>query len=256
MPPLRNEIKHLNFTVQRKRDGDYIWLDTDGEILLDLNLEKKRHQPIAFSITKDAPELANIIKDSYNLYPREYVFTPKNIYPNLNKKASQASLDARLNALFAFTGKRVSVNSLRSSYVSYMVHQAMVKGKLLSVKEKNKIAEKMRSSRKYFDESYTKRFQINPQPQAHPIKQEDNNIVYSSILYESNVPLSTKYQANLLASKFILAKQYPPVSLTSDSTLFSAQAYGNGTNNRIVCRAGTPPFASKCKSKQRTKQQN
>jgi hypothetical protein len=35
----------------------------------------------------------------------------------------------------------------------------MVKGKLLSVKEKNKIAEKMRSSRKYFDESYTKRFE-------------------------------------------------------------------------------------------------
>jgi hypothetical protein len=115
----------------------------------------------------------------------------------------------------------------------------------------NKIAEKMRSSRKYFDESYTKRFQINPQPQAHPIKQEDNNIVYSSILYESNVPLFTKYQANLLASKFILAKQYPPVSLTSDSTLFSAQAYGNGTYNRIVCRAGTPPFASKCKRRAR-----
>ena len=137
----------------------YTGSESDGEILLDLNLEKKCHQPIAFSITKDAPELAKIIKDSYNLYPREYVFTPKNIYPNLNKKASQASLDARLNALFAFTGKRVSVNSLRSSYVSYMVHQAMVKGKLLSVKEKNKNAEKMRSSRKYFDERYTKRFE-------------------------------------------------------------------------------------------------
>ena len=174
IPPLRNEIKHLNFTIQRKRDNDYIWMDTDGEILLDLNLEKKRHKPIAFSISKDAPELANIIKDSYNLYPREYVFTPKNTYPNFNKKASQASLDARLKALFAFTGKSVSINSLRSSYVSYMVHQAMVKGKLLSVKEKNKIAEKMRSSRKYFDESYTKLFQINPQQQAHPIKQEDN----------------------------------------------------------------------------------
>ena len=174
IPPLRNEIKHLNFTIQRKRDNDYIWMDTDGEILLDLNLEKKRHKPIAFSISKDAPELANIIKDSYNLYPREYVFTPKNTYPNFNKKASQASLDARLKALFAFTGKSVSINSLRSSYVSYMVHQAMVKGKLLSVKEKNKIAEKMRSSRKYFDESYTKLFQINPKQQAHPIKQEDN----------------------------------------------------------------------------------
>ena len=177
IPPLRNEIKHLNFTIQRKRDNDYIWLDTDGEILLDLNLEKKRHEAIYFSLTKDAPELANIIRDSYSLYPREYVFTPKNTYPNLNKKASQASLDARLKALFAFTGKNVSVNSLRSSYVSYMVHQAMLKGKLLSVKEKNKIAEKMRSSRKYFDESYTKLFQMNPQQQAHPIiKQEDNNI--------------------------------------------------------------------------------
>ena len=52
----------------------------------------------------------------------------------------------------------------------------MLKGKLLSVKEKTKIAEKMRSLRKYFDESYTKRFQINPQQQAHPIiKQEENN---------------------------------------------------------------------------------
>ena len=52
----------------------------------------------------------------------------------------------------------------------------MLKGKLLSVKEKSKIAEKMRSSRKYFDVSYTKLLQINLQQQAHPIiKQEENN---------------------------------------------------------------------------------
>ena len=49
-----------------------------------------------------------------------------------------------------------------------MVHQGMVKGKLLTVKEKNKIAEKMRSSRKYLDESYTKLFQLD-QPQPQPI---------------------------------------------------------------------------------------
>ena len=55
-----------------------------------------------------------------------------------------------------------------------MVHQGMVKGKLLTVKEKNKIAEKMRSSRKYLDESYTKLFQIDqPQPQPN-IKVEEN----------------------------------------------------------------------------------
>ena len=87
-------------TFQRKMDNDYIWLDNDGEILLDLNLRKKRHDPILFSITKDTPELANIFTDSNSLYPRDYVFTPKNTYPNLNKKASQASLDARLRELF------------------------------------------------------------------------------------------------------------------------------------------------------------
>ena len=100
------------------------------------------------------------------------VFTPRKTFPNLDKKASEASLDGRLRDLFSHTDKNVSVNSLRSSYVSYMVHQGMLKGKLLSVKEKNKIAERMRSSRKYLDESYTKLFQVEPIQQPK-IKQEE-----------------------------------------------------------------------------------
>ena len=144
-----------------------------GRVFLDLNLEKKRHDPIQFNLTKDAPKLATLIEDSYKLYPREFVFTPKNTYPKLDKKASQKSLDTRLSELFSHTGKNVSVNSLRSSYVSYMVHQGMIRGKLLSVKEKNKIADRMRSSRKYLDESYTKLFQMN-QIQQPEIKQEEN----------------------------------------------------------------------------------
>ena len=159
IPPLRNEVKHLKFTHSNKTDYDYIWLDNDGEVLLDLNLNKKRHDPIVFSLTKDAPELAKLITDSYTLYPREYVFTAKNKYPDLTKKASENSLDGRLRSLFYFTGKNVSVNSLRSSYVSYMVHQGLLRGKLLSVKEKENMAKKMRTSRKYIDESYTKLFQ-------------------------------------------------------------------------------------------------
>ena len=126
IPPLRNEVKHLDFTHTKKDDGDYIWFSTDGNVLLDLNLEKKRHEPIQFNLSRDAPQLAALIQDSYKLYPREFVFTPKNTYPKLDKKASQSSLDTRLSVLFWHTGKNVSVNSLRSSYVSYMVHQGMV----------------------------------------------------------------------------------------------------------------------------------
>ena len=81
-------------------DNDCIWLDSDGEILLDLNSEMKCHDPNVFSITKDAPALANIIKVSYTWYPREYVFAPKNT--KFNKKAIPPSLDARLKALFTF----------------------------------------------------------------------------------------------------------------------------------------------------------
>ena len=59
----------------------------DGKVLLDLNLEKKRHEPIQFNLSRDAPHLATLIQDSYQLYPREFVFTPKNKYPKLDKKS-------------------------------------------------------------------------------------------------------------------------------------------------------------------------
>ena len=41
IPPLRNEIKHLDFTHTKKDNGDYIWFSIDGKVLLDLNLEEK-----------------------------------------------------------------------------------------------------------------------------------------------------------------------------------------------------------------------
>ena len=104
----------------------------DGEVIFDLNFEEEKTPPKTFCLSKDAPDIANVIKDNYSLYNRWYIFTPKNTYPNFNKRAGQASLHAWSRALFTFTGKRVSVHALRSSYVSYMVHQAMLKGNLLS----------------------------------------------------------------------------------------------------------------------------
>ncbi len=59
IPPLRNEVKHLNFTHSKnlKDDGDYTWFTTDGRVFIDLNLEKKRHDRIQFNLTKDAPNI-------------------------------------------------------------------------------------------------------------------------------------------------------------------------------------------------------
>ncbi len=78
---------------------------TDGRVFLDLNLEEKRHDPIPFKLTKDATKLATLIEDSHELYHRDFVFTPKNTYPKVDKKAIQKSLDTRLSELFSHTGK-------------------------------------------------------------------------------------------------------------------------------------------------------
>ncbi len=66
----------------------------------------------------------------------------------------------RLSAIFSYTGKKVGINSLRSSYVPFENSDAIRNGKQLTVNQKEKIAERMRSSRKYLDEAYLKIFPI------------------------------------------------------------------------------------------------
>ena len=96
-------------------------------------------------------------------------------------QASVSAYDDILKNLFSHTGKSVSVNSLRSSYVSYMNSEAIKKGKQLTVNQKEKIAYKMRTSRKYLDEAYLKIFPMEraeigqerpPAPPVQPINEE------------------------------------------------------------------------------------
>ena len=163
IPPLRNEIKTLKFTKSSQKKEDWIYFRGD-DVILDLNEEKKRHDSIYFNLTDDAPELAKIIKESYELYPRPFVFTHLKKYPDVSKQATQQSLDDRITKIFAFTGKMVSVNTFRSSYYSYVNREAIKNGKQLTMKQKEKIAYKMRTSVKYLESSYLKIF---------PLVQED-----------------------------------------------------------------------------------
>ena len=146
IPVLRDELKLLEFTNVKRDDGDYIFFDTD-KIILDLNNPKKKNDGIKFNLTKDAPHLADIIYTSYKLFPRQYVFTN---YDDMNKKAEVQNLSRRMNKIFSFTNKNVGVNSLRSSYASYLDQNRM------TVKEKDELAKKMRTSRRYLDLNYIK----------------------------------------------------------------------------------------------------
>ena len=159
IPPLRNEPMTLKFSNTTQQNDDWIVIKPD-EVLMDLNEIKKKHTAILFNLTTDAPELAKILRESYELYPRTYLFTHYKKYPDVSHQASTASVRDRLNNIFSYTGKRVGINALRSSYVSYKNSEAIKNGKQLSVKDKEKIALKMRSSRKYLDEAYLKIFPI------------------------------------------------------------------------------------------------
>lgn len=54
------------------------------------------------------------------------------------------------------------------------------------------------------------------------------NIYTNSNFYENNIPLTDKYQSNLLASKIDYNRQYPPLSLYSVAWNVAGQVYGNG----------------------------
>lgn len=162
IPPLRNEIKNMEFTT-RKYDKtqlvteDHIYISKNKKnIILLFNKKKKLHKKVQFDLTigkfKNV-RLANIIRESYTLYPRDYPFTIKNTYPDVDIKATQRALDERLLYIFFKHGisNKISVNSLRSSYVSYAMSQ-----KELTYNEKELLAYQMRTSVQCLERSYNK----------------------------------------------------------------------------------------------------
>jgi hypothetical protein len=157
IPPLRNEVKTLEFTRQiRNNKKDYIYVSQNKNmIILKLNQIKKQHKKVHFDLTSGRfanKYLADIIKQSITLYPRQYLFTLKNAYPDTSVKATQRALDERLISIFNRHGIKntISVNSLRSSYVSYRLSQP------ISYNQKLMIVYQMRTSLVCLERSYNK----------------------------------------------------------------------------------------------------
>jgi hypothetical protein len=157
IPPLRNEVKTLEFTRQIKNNKkDFIYVSQNKNvIMLKLNQIKKQHNKVYFNLTSGRfanQQLADIIKQSITLYPRQYLFTLKNAYPDMSVKATQRALDERLISIFNRHGIKntISVNSLRSSYVSYRLSQP------ISYNQKLMIVYQMRTSLVCLERSYNK----------------------------------------------------------------------------------------------------
>ena len=92
----------LKFSEKLERKDNWAVIKSD-DVILDLNEIKKKHPAIMFHLAKDAPELAKILRESYELYPREFVFTHYKKYPDVSHQASPASVSTQLSMILNCT---------------------------------------------------------------------------------------------------------------------------------------------------------
>lgn len=174
IPPLRNEIKMLDFknSLENKVD-DYVYISPNKDhIILVFNKIKKLHRATMFDLSRGKcknEHLERIIKQSYELYPRDYLFTLKQRYPDVSSQASIHAMNSRLFTIFFKAGikNQITVNSLRSSYATYALHNVD-----LTTNNKKIIVDQMRSSVNVIEASYRK--VINKPPVLTPVEKPEN----------------------------------------------------------------------------------
>ena len=93
----------------------------------------------------------------------------------------------------------VSVNTFRSFYVSYVNREAIKNGKQLTMKQKEKIAYRMRTSVKYLDSAYLKIF---------PMLKEEINFKEDTQISQTEEPIETIEELPVYTRQLIRNKRY------------------------------------------------
>jgi len=171
IPPLRAEVRELQFSnegnlARYERKGNLILFE-NNDIFLELHEVKKRHGYVKLTLPEN---LKKIIRESYQLYPRKYVFTNLMKYNDLTKEARPASVGLRLKKMF--NGFEVGSSMLRSSYVTYMY----AKRPRINFNMKKWMAAQMRTSVTMLESAYHKILDDEPvQPAQQPVAERHSS---------------------------------------------------------------------------------
>jgi hypothetical protein len=136
--------------------------DTD-RVIIHFNTEKKKHAPIHFELQFGSGKsvldaynnrLSELLRRSYKLYKRKYLFIPKNTWgSNRNKignEYKQVSSSTPSMWLRKFVnGRVININSLRSAFISYWWNK-------LNSNEKEILVMRMRTSKREAENNYRK----------------------------------------------------------------------------------------------------
>lgn len=218
-PPLRREVYNFKFTEEKPREkkGDWVYFHDDGNVSLEIFEKKKRHYYISIPLTyrdeqnpSDISQeilryqkiLASILRQSYDTYKREYVFTNQNKYPNLSLHVK--SVDTRLLKIFDKYGIKMGASTFRKSYISHEFSKYQH-----TEAEKEEIAKFMRTSVKYLNTNYNKilhkqfknvRVSKENQESFEPIDQ--NDIMDDEIKQEDGEPRRDRHTTNIHESLY------------------------------------------------------
>jgi hypothetical protein len=184
--PSRKEKFELQFEKKPQQwkpteAGNYINVSNDTDrVIIHFNTEKKKHQPIHFELQFGSGKsvldtynnrLSDLLRRSYKLYKRKYVFIPKNTWgSNRNKEGNQykpvaSSTPSAWMRKFV-SGRYININSLRSAFISYWWNK-------MNSNEKDILVVRMRTSKREAENNYRKDY--NDTDTLAKVKLEPNN---------------------------------------------------------------------------------
>lgn len=146
-PPVRMDYKDMKIVKQRgNKQSNFIVLnDESSNAVVHINKDKvsATHGPAKNKLSK---ELTDIIRQSLKDYPREYLLS---LQTDPKKPIGKQGFETLMTA--AFSPLKVSVDILRSSFISYMYAK-----KETTLNDKTEIAKLMRTSVTTSDLQYSK----------------------------------------------------------------------------------------------------
>lgn len=169
--PSRKEKFEMQFENKPKNwkptdAGNFVNVSNDTDrVIIHFNTEKKKHAPIHFELQFGSGKsvldvynnrLSDLLRRSYKLYKRKYVFIPKNTWgSNRNKNGNeykQVSSSTPSMWLRKFvSGRYININSLRSAFISYWWNK-------LNSNEKEILVVRMRTSKREAENNYRKEY--------------------------------------------------------------------------------------------------
>ena len=213
-PPLRQDYKDMQIVEERPAEDDknYLWKKANKYVIV-LNKDKV-YKTYGRAEIPLSTELSSIIDDSLAMFPREYILSTLR---DGNKELGKQNFERIVNEIFS--PKKVSVDILRSAYISHMYADPN-----FSRNQKKELAELMRHSIEIADQTYNKINISIDEKDAGEKDDEDKELAQKDLYMkkyreDKKAELTEKRKAKYAIEKDMILKKKILYSLNKEGNL-------------------------------------